>query len=289
MNYECLYRACIKGRVNQANDMEKTSMRRKTAGFCAIAALSLLSPSSGFTGTLQTVDHPSETVEAYRQRQEQVSPDDVLAWLKAGNRRFVSGKSTHGGCSSDARARIKIASKGQRPLAVVLSCIDSRTSPELVFDVSVGDLFTSRIGANVVNDDVLGSLEIAAASGAKVIVILGHTDCGGVKGACSGLELGHATQMLEKVKPAIATTNARLDADLELSHFIGPRQASNPRYIAEVSHANARQSVEQVLERSPLLMDQVKRGEILIVSALYHVETGEVSFDLPSTASISVK
>jgi carbonic anhydrase len=191
----------------------------------------------------------------------------------------MAGESAHGGYDTDARLRIWEASQGQRPLAVVLSCIDSRTTPELVFDVSVGDLFTSRVGANVINDDVLGSLEIAAASGAKVIVVLGHTDCGGVKGACNCLELGHATRMLQKVRPAVISTNARLDADIGLSQRVGPRTASNPQYVAEVSHANARQSVSQVLEKSSFIRDLVNRGEVALVSALYHVDTGKVSFD----------
>lgn len=220
-----------------------------------------------------------DSLTLYRARQAQSSPATVLAWLKAGNQRFMNGNSEHGGYCGDARARVQAAAQGQKPLAVILSCIDSRTTPELVFDVSVGDLFTSRVGANVINDDVLGSLEIAAASGAKVIVILGHTDCGGVKGACNGLELGHATQMLQKVRPAIHSTDARLDADIQLSQVIGPRTASNPKYVAEVSHANARQSVSQILERSSFLKDLVDRNEVALVSALYHVDTGEVRFD----------
>lgn len=214
----------------------------------------------------------------YRQRQASASPENVFDWLKAGNDRFQRGASTHGGFPVDTRSRMAVSAAGQRPLAVVLSCVDARTTPELVFDTSVGDLFTVRVGANVVNDDVLGSLEIAVESGARVLVVLGHTDCGGVKGACSHLQLGHMTQLLERVKPAIATTNALLDHDLVLSSLVGARVVTNPRYIAEVSHQNAEQSARQILERSPLLRAKVLNHEILLVSGIYDVNTGKVNF-----------
>ena len=220
-----------------------------------------------------------EAVRVYRERQDQATPAAVLALLREGNRRFVAGDSTHGGIPTDARERVQVAARGQRPLAAILSCIDSRTAPEMVFDTSVGDLFTARVAANVVNDDVIGSLEIAAASGAKVIVILGHTDCGGIKGACNGLELGHLTQLLERVKPAIASTNARLDADAERSRDIGERIATNRRYVAEVSHANAVQSTEQIRARSPLLREMIDAGEVILVTAVFDVDTGRVVFD----------
>lgn len=220
-----------------------------------------------------------ETVESYRARQDTATPQSVFELLKEGNRRFVAGKSVHGGYPRDARLRVKIAATGQRPLAVVLSCLDSRTTPEEVFDTSVGDLFTARVGANVINDDILGSLEVAVESGVKAVVVLGHTDCGGVKGACSGLELGHFTQLLERVKPAIVKTNARLDADPELAKEIGERVVTNRRYIAEVSHANMENSVAQIKEKSPLLREHIEQGKILMLPAVYDVDSGRVVFD----------
>lgn len=222
---------------------------------------------------------PAESTQAYRARQDELGSEQILDWLKAGNRRFAAGLATHGGFPQDARERATVASTGQRPLAVILSCIDSRTTPELVFDTSVGDLFTIRVGANVVNDDIVGSMEIAAASGAKVLVVLGHTDCGGIKGACGGLELGHMTQLLERIKPVIAKVHAHLDSDFAFSREVGERAVTNRRYIAEVSHANARNSVELILQKSELLRDQVKKGEVTLVSALYNVDTGAVTFD----------
>lgn len=219
------------------------------------------------------------SVQSYRQRQEDAKPDAVLAWLKEGNARFAAGKANHGGFPKDARERVRAAAAGQRPLAIVLSCIDSRTAPEIVFDTSVGDLFTVRVGGNVINDDILGSLEVTADSGAKVIVVLGHTDCAAMKAACRGDTYGHFTQVLEKVKPAIADVLSRLDAYADLSRTIGERAATNRRYIAEVGHANAVMSAKQIRERSPLLREQIERGEVLLVSAVYDVDSGRVIFD----------
>lgn len=220
----------------------------------------------------------------YQDRQRTATPEKVLAWLTDGNDRFSKGAATHGGSLTDARDRIGATAHGQRPLAVVLSCIDSRTSPEIIFDTTIGDLFTVRIGANVVNDDILGSLEIAVESGVKVLVVLGHTDCGGVKGACSNLQLGHMTQLLDRVKPAISDTNKFLDMNPILSEKVGDRVAGNRRYIAEVSHMNAQQSARQILERSSLLNEKVKNKEIILISGIYDVDTGKVTFD---TARVS--
>jgi carbonic anhydrase len=221
----------------------------------------------------------STPLTRYRERLDTATPKSVYAWLAAGNERFAKGASTHGGYLSDTRERIGVSAKGQRPLAVVLSCIDSRTTPELIFDTSVGDLFTARVGANVVNDDILGSLEIAVESGAHVLVVLGHTNCGGVTAACDNLQLGHMTQLLERVKPAITATHKHLDENPVLSAEVGERVISNRRYIAEVSHMNAQQSALQILERSPLLKEKVKNKELILVSALYDVDSGKVLFD----------
>ncbi len=249
----------------------------------AFNAVVLLSGPHAFAGaeTFAQVSKLEDKVQVYRQRQIDATPASVLEWLKDGNSRFAIGRSKHGGYPKDARDRIQVAAKGQRPLAAILSCIDSRTTPELTFDTSVGDLFTARVGANVVNDDILGSLEIAVESGAKVIVVLGHTDCGGIKGACTGLELGHMTQLLERVKPAIQTTNTRLDGDPILSKAVGERVVGNRRYIAEISHDNAEQSADQLLSRSSILREKVQRGEILLVPAVFNVDTGRVTFNKP--------
>ena len=216
---------------------------------------------------------------AYRQRQDEANAVNVLRWLQAGNLRFAFGRSNHGGYPADGRERIRITAQGQRPLAAVLSCIDSRTTPELIFDTSVGDLFTARVGGTEVNEDIVGSLEIAASSGIKVIVVLGHTDCAAIKGACSGEELGHFTQLLERIKPSIAATAARLDHDPSLSRYVGERVVENRRYVAEVSHMHAAQVAARIQAQSPILREMIARREIVLVSAIFDVDTGRVTLD----------
>ena len=220
-----------------------------------------------------------DPVKVYRQRQANATPLSVVKWLKEGNKRFTQGKAIHGGYIKDISERRWVAAKSQRPLAVVLSCIDSRTTPEVVFDTTIGDLFTARVGANVINKDILGSIEISVASGAKAIVILGHTDCGGVKGACRGIEFGHMTQLLERVKPAITDTNDLLNKNPELSQLVGERVVENPKYIAQISHTNAQRSAKQVYEQSPILKEKIDSGEVVLVAAIYDVNSGIVTFD----------
>lgn len=220
-----------------------------------------------------------ELIKIYRQRQADATPASVLEWLENGNERFVAGRSSHGGYPVDSRERVLVSAPGQRPLAAVLSCIDSRTTPELAFDTSIGDLFTARVGANVISDDILGSLEVAVESGAKVVVILGHTQCGGVMAACNDVELGHLTQLLAKVKPAIRSVHERMDRDHDFAREVGERITSNRRYVAEVSHANAKQSRAQILERSSLLREKSESGEVAIVSAMFDVYSGQITFD----------
>lgn len=249
-----------------------------TRGFFFVLAMTLAL--SAFAGQPPTPLKLDPAVQQYQARQAEVTPPSVLAWLKAGNARFASGVSEHGGYPIDARQRILVSSVGQRPLAAVLSCIDSRTTPELAFDTSVGDLFTARVGADVINDDILGSLEIAAESGVKVIVVLGHTQCGGVIAACNNVDLGHFTQLLARIKPAINLVNTKIDSDADYKRTVGEKSSTNRTYIAEVSHANARQSLAQIRERSPLLKAKADSGEILLVSAMFDVYTGHVTFDL---------
>jgi carbonic anhydrase len=221
----------------------------------------------------------SDLIRIYRQRQADSTPESVLRWLKEGNARFVAGRSSHGGYPVDSRERVLVSASGQRPVAAVLSCVDSRTTPELAFDTSVGDLFTARVGANVISNDILGSLEVAVESGAKVVVILGHTQCGGIMAACNNVELGHLTQLLAKVRPAIHSVHDRMDRDQDFAREVGERLTSNRRYVAEVSHANAKQSLAQVLERSSLLREKSESGEVAIVSAMFDVYSGRVTFD----------
>lgn len=222
-----------------------------------------------------------EGVQKYRARLEKATPQSVLDWMKAGNERFRTGKSSQDNEKNDARARLAITAQSQRGLAVVVSCIDSRMSPELLLDASIGDLYCVRLGANVIGEDALGSVEVAVASNAKVVLLLGHTRCAGVRAACANMELEHFTQLLTKVRPAIHKANSILDGDKSQSGEIGERAPGNPRYIAFVSHHNARWQAEQILARSQTVRDAVNKNETWLIPALYDVDTGAVTFDAP--------
>jgi carbonic anhydrase len=160
--------------------------------------------------------------------------------------------------------------KGQFPIAIILSCIDSRTSVELIFDQGLGDVFSARVAGNIVNDDILGSMEFACKlAGSKLIVVLGHSLCGAIKGACADVELEHLTGLLQKIKPAV---NAARE---EFSHENPPEQAV---LVQKTAEHNVQLTVEQIKRQSPLLDTMAKAGEIDIVGAMYDVETGQVEF-----------
>ncbi len=262
--------------------MQKIKQKFLITGTFALIAMNFhlaVAQNTAQTITQATVSSAASPLSIYQKRQEATTPQQILDWLQKGNERFAKGKSNHGGFPVDARERIKVSAVSQRPLAAVLSCIDSRTTPELVFDTSVGDLFTARVGANVINEDILGSLEIAVNSGAKVLVVLGHTDCGGIKGACSHLQLGHMTQLLDRIQPVITAVNSHLDKDPAFAKEIGERVVGNRRYIAEVSHMNTLQSTKQILAQSSVLSEKVKSREIILISGIYDVDSGKVIFD----------
>lgn len=206
-----------------------------------------------------------EAVTQTRQSQATITPDLALKILKAGNKRFTSGHSL----VRNYRAQVKQTGAGQYPFATVLSCIDSRTAPEILFDQGIGDIFAPRIAANFVNDDILGSMEFASkVAGSRLIVVLGHTECGAIKGACDKVQLGNLTQMLEKVQPAV---DAVPDDGL-------PRTSANASFVQKVADTNVRLTAEQILSRSPVLREMVEHGELRIVRAMYDVATGKVDF-----------
>ena len=200
-----------------------------------------------------------------RESQAALTPDQALALLREGNARFVAGASLHRDLPAQARA----TAAGQFPFAAVLGCIDSRVPPELVFDAGLGDVFSARIAGNVLDDELLGSLEFATrVAGARAVVVLGHTSCGAVKGACDGVQLGHLTQTLALLQPA-------LEACRDVP---GPHDSSNGEYVRRVTEANVRLVSDALVERSPLLADLVRDGVLRIVPALYDVSDGRVSF-----------
>lgn len=198
-----------------------------------------------------------------RDEQQALTPDGVVGLLYAGNARFVAGDVTH----RDHRAQVRAAVAGQWPKAVVLSCLDSRIPVEDVFDCGIGDLFVARVAGNIVNADILGSMEFAcAASGAKVVFVLGHEHCGAVKGAIDRVELGNLTGLLRVIAPA---------ADEVDGHE--PRTTKNPAFVHAVAEQNVRRTLRRIRAESPVLRDLEARGELRIVGGVYDMDTGEVS------------
>ena len=197
--------------------------------------------------------------------QSKTSAQEVLELLKKGNQRFVNQDPK----SRDLREQVNLTSTGQFPLAVVISCIDSRVPTEMVFDQGVGDIFCVRVAGNVINQDVLGSVEFACkVAGVKLIVVMGHTSCGAVKGACNNVELGNLTGLLEKIKPAISIVSNRGVA------------ADDSRFVDEVALENVQLSLDTILHDSPVIKEMVDNHEVLCAKGMYSVQTGKVELNL---------
>ena len=198
-------------------------------------------------------------------RQNATTPDAALQALKDGNARFVAGSTIN----CDLRAQVKATATGQYPIAAIVGCIDSRVPPELVFDQRLGDVFAARIAGNFVNTDIIGSLEFATKlAGAKVIVVLGHTGCGAIKGAVDGAKLGNLTAMLQNFAPALAAT-AGVDGD---------RNSKNYKLVQAVADSNVVIAAKQLVEKSDVLRELVEAKALKIVSAMHDIETGKVTF-----------
>lgn len=199
-----------------------------------------------------------------KEERDGMTPALVVEELKKGNERFQAGKTT----PRNYLAEQKSSAKGQYPAAVILGCLDSRVPAEIVFDTGIGDTFIGRIAGNVVNDDMLGSMEFGCAvSGSKVILVLGHTSCGAIKGAIDDVELGNLTGLLARIKPAITRTK-----------FDGERSSKNAEYVDAVARTNVIVTLDQIRRRSPMLEDLEKKGTISIVGAMYNLDNGAVSF-----------
>lgn len=203
---------------------------------------------------------------------EDISPAGALQRLKEGNFRFVNNLKLN----RDLLEQMNETKDGQWPFAAILSCMDSRTSAELIFDQGLGDIFSIRIAGNVITPGTLGSLEFATAvAGSRLILVLGHTSCGAIKGACDDVKLGNLTSLLKKIKPAVAGVTT----------VEGPRDSSNPEFVDKVAEINVYNSVEKILENSEVIRDLVQEGKVGIVPAIYNVATGMVIF-LEQKASI---
>ena len=200
-----------------------------------------------------------------KELQASITPRKALEILKTGNNRFVNNLKAH----RDLLEQVNDTRDGQWPFATILSCIDSRTSAELIFDQGLGDIFSVRIAGNIVNTDILGSMEFACkVAGSKLIVVLGHSKCGAVKGACDHVEMGNLTELLSKIQPSVYQEKQTSEN----------RTASNSVFVENVSEINVKRNVKNIIERSFILEHMIENGEIGIVGGMHNIETGEVTF-----------
>lgn len=197
--------------------------------------------------------------------QNAITPAMALDILKKGNDRFVNNLKAN----RNLLQQVNETSDGQHPFAVILSCIDSRTSAELIFDQGLGDIFSVRIAGNIINEDILGSMEFGCkVAGAKIIVVLGHSKCGAIKGACDHVEMGNLTSLLTKIRPAVDDENS-----IEEN-----RNSGNSDFVEKVAEINVRRSVTGIIEKSPILKEMIQSGSISIIGAMYDVSSGAVTF-----------
>lgn len=200
-----------------------------------------------------------------QQAQAELTPPQALSLLKQGNQRFLSGDSRQ----RDYLSQVKQTASGQYPFASIVSCLDSRIPPEIIFDQGIGDIFVAMVAGNFVNDDILGSLEFATKlSGSKVIVVMGHTDCGAIKGACDGAQLGLLTTTLANINPAVTAVEGKF----------APRDSTNADYVQAVSEMNVKLTMQKLRDRSLVMREMIDKGELMLVGAMYDISTGKVSF-----------
>jgi carbonic anhydrase len=199
-----------------------------------------------------------------REQRDKLLPEQIIEAMKQGNERFRTGRLT----PHDYLAQKRATATGQYPAAVILSCIDSRAPAEILLDTAIGNTFNARIAGNVINDDLLGSMEFACAlAGAKVVLVMGHTSCGAVKGAIDGAELAHLTGLLQKIKPAIAATT-----------YTGQRTSANPEFVDAVTKTNVKLTLAAIRARSSVLAKLESEGKIAMRGAMYQLVGGTVEF-----------
>lgn len=220
------------------------------AVFAFVIAVNVYSQDSAFTQT--------------KESQKSITQTQALQLLKDGNSRFTSGKELN----RNLMGQVEQTAKGQYPYAVILSCIDSRTSCELIFDQGMGDIFNARLAGNIVDEDVLGSMEFACKiTGAKLIVVLGHTNCGAIKGACDKAELGNLTSLLKKIESVSDAVKTE-----------GERSSKNHDFVEDVAKENVLNGIKEIKDKSSVLKEMLDKGEIDIVGGMYDLETGKVVF-----------
>jgi len=255
-------RACSAscGHDHRSHDVGRHVGRRAFLGLTgatmATATGASLFTVSGFGGE-------AEAASLTREQRDALTPDRVIEAMLKGNERFATGERR----SRDFLAEQQSSSAGQFPAAVVLGCLDSRTPVEVICDLGIGDAFAARVAGNVVNDDILGSMEFACAvAGAKLVVVMGHTACGAIKGAIDDVVLGNLTGLVSKIRPAIRDTV-----------YEGERKASNDDFVDAVARANVALCVAQIRERSRILREMEEKGQIKIIGSMYDLKTARVT------------
>ncbi len=227
----------------------------------------LLALAIALTGFLASAAVHADTASAAltRKAQAAITPAKALEMLKQGNERFVIGENIE----RDFLAQVKQTAKGQFPFAAVVSCLDSRIPSAIVFDRGIGDLFVARVAGNFVNDDILGSLEFATKlAGAKLILVMGHTECGAVKGACDTAQLGLLTATLANINPAVKAVQGDYT----------PRNSRNAKFVQAVAEMNVQLTMQTLRDRSVVLREMIDKGQIDLIGAMYDVSSGKVSF-----------
>jgi carbonic anhydrase len=199
-----------------------------------------------------------------KEQRDKMTPDEVIQEMKAGNERFRSGKPLH----RDLLREVKATAKGQYPAAIVFGCVDSRAPAELILDFGIGEIFSGRIAGNIAEEDVMGSMEFACkVAGSKVVLVMGHTACGAIKGAIDGVQLGNLTALLAKIRPAV-----------EATHYTGERSAKNYAFVDAVARTNVSLTIAKIREQSQVLRELESTGSIKIAGSMYDLETGRVEF-----------
>jgi carbonic anhydrase len=240
----------------------QTIVKRASTLYCLVAvAITALS----LSGCASNSASPPDSTTIDKAQQTAMTPDEALARLKAGNERFVAGNSTQRDYISQQHA----TASGQYPYAIVLSCVDSRSVPEIIFDQGIGDIFVTRVAGNYAPIDMIGSMEFATkVAGAKLIVVMGHTECGAIKGACDNIELGNLTTVIQSLRPAVE----------DVKDVQGDRNSKNKDFVYAVTVANIRHTVAHIRSSSPILRELEQSGQIKIVGAMHDISTGKVTF-----------
>ena len=245
---------CTNQKTGQPADRLHRRSFLKASG--AIASMAFIG-----VGALSSIAYADALTKAQR---DKLSPNDILALMKKGNKRFYTGRRQDHNFLAQQRA----SAKGQYPAAVLLTCIDSRAPAETILDLRIGDVFNSRVAGNVENADILGSMEFACKiTGAKLVLVMGHTACGAIKGAIDNAELGNLTGLLAKIKPAVAATT-----------YTGERTSKNYAFVDAVARKNVEITMANIRKGSPVLAEMESNGAIKIAGAMYNLETGVVDF-----------